>query len=95
MSAIKHVATTLAPKAIGPYSQAIIANGTQYLTSGFVFTAGQVPFIPETMEILDGDIQAQTRQVLTNLRHVLQEAGTDFPNVVKVSFKFKTRRQYS
>ena len=79
MSAIKHVATSLAPKAIGPYSQAVIANG-------FVFTAGQVPFIPETMEILQGDIQAQTRQVLVNLRHVLKEAGTDFNNVIKVIF---------
>jgi 2-iminobutanoate/2-iminopropanoate deaminase len=51
---LKHISTSLAPQAIGPYSQAIVANG-------FVFTAGQVPFIPETMQILEGDIQAQTK----------------------------------
>ncbi|KAJ3362892.1 hypothetical protein HDU91_003201 [Kappamyces sp. JEL0680] len=76
MTTIKHVATAKAPAAIGPYSQAVIANG-------FVFTAGQIPFIPETMEILQGDIQAQTKQCLVNLKAVLEEAGTGFDNIVK------------
>ena len=55
----KIVSANKAPKAIGPYSQAIV-------TEDMVFTAGQVGLIPETMEIVEGGIEAQTRQVLTN-----------------------------
>ncbi|KAJ3255560.1 hypothetical protein HK103_006196 [Boothiomyces macroporosus] len=71
---LQHVATDQAPKAIGPYSQAIIANG-------FVFTAGQVAFIPETMELVKGDVQVQTKQALTNLKAVLAKAGTSFDHI--------------
>jgi 2-iminobutanoate/2-iminopropanoate deaminase len=53
---MKRIATEKAPKAIGPYSQAITVNG-------MVYTAGQIPFIPETMELVQGDIKMQTRQV--------------------------------
>ncbi|KAI8892263.1 Endoribonuclease L-PSP/chorismate mutase-like protein [Globomyces pollinis-pini] len=88
MSSIKHVSTSLAPKAIGPYSQAVIANG-------MVYTAGQIPFIPETMEILDGDIQAQTKLALSNLRAVLKEAGTDFNNIVKTTVFLKDMNDFS
>lgn len=85
---MKHVATALAPKAIGPYSQGVIANG-------FLFTAGQVPFIPETMEILQGDIQAQTRQALKNLEAVLKEAGTSFDKVVKTTVFLKDMNDFA
>jgi 2-iminobutanoate/2-iminopropanoate deaminase len=88
MSSIKHVATEKAPKAIGPYSQAVIANG-------FVYTAGQVPFIPETMKILEGDIQAQTRQVLLNLQEVLKAVGTSFDHVVKTTVFLKDMNDFA
>jgi 2-iminobutanoate/2-iminopropanoate deaminase len=61
MSSIIHIATKNAPKAIGPYSQAVVANG-------MVFTAGSIAFIPETMDIVQGDIQVQTRQSLLNMK---------------------------
>lgn len=70
--------TEHAPAAVGPYSQAIIANG-------FVFTAGQIPLIPSEGKLLEGDIQAQTRQVLLNLQAVLEAAGTNLDNVVKTT----------
>jgi len=70
--------TDAAPAAVGPYSQAIVANG-------FVFTAGQVGLVPQTMQLIEGDVQAQTRQALTNLRTILQTAGTDLQHVVKTT----------
>lgn len=67
-----------APKAIGPYSQAIIANG-------FLFTAGQIALDPGTMEIVPGDVSAQSEQVLKNLTAVLTEAGAGWGDVVKTT----------
>jgi len=72
------IATAQAPAAIGPYSQAISANG-------FVFTAGQVALDPRTMELVAGDVSAQTEQVFTNLAHVLEAAGTSLARVVKTT----------
>lgn len=72
------VATAGAPAAIGPYSQAIVANG-------FVFTAGQIPLDPETMKLVEGGITEQTERVLQNLAAVLDEAGTSFERVVKTT----------
>ncbi len=63
----KIVSTEKAPKAIGPYSQAI-------RTENLVFTAGQVGIDPVTAELAEGGIEAQTRQVITNLKHVLESA---------------------
>jgi 2-iminobutanoate/2-iminopropanoate deaminase len=74
----KIVSTEKAPKAIGPYSQAIRIEG-------LVFTAGQVGFNPATMEIVEGGIEAQTRQVLTNLKHVLEAADSGLNFVVKTT----------
>ena len=74
----KIVSTEKAPKAIGPYSQAI-------RTEGLVFTAGQVGLDPSTMEIVEGGIEAQTRQVLTNLKHVLESASSALNFVVKTT----------
>lgn len=75
----KHVIhTEHAPAAVGPYSQAIIANG-------FVYTAGQVALIPNEGKVIKGDIQVQTRQVLENLQAILEAAGTNLGNVVKTT----------
>lgn len=75
---LKVVATEKAPKAIGPYSQAIIAGG-------LVFCSGQIPLIPETGQILEGDAAAQARQALANLRAVLEAAGSSMALVVKTT----------
>ena len=72
------VATDGAPAAIGPYSQAIVANG-------FVFTAGQLALDPETMTLVEGDITAQTERVMQNLAAVLAAAGSSFDLVVKTT----------
>ncbi|MFN8597577.1 MAG: RidA family protein [Anaerolineae bacterium] len=72
------IATELAPKAIGPYSQGIRANG-------FVFCAGQTPIDPATSKLVEGDIAAQTRRVLQNLGAVLEAAGTSLSKVVKTT----------
>ena len=75
---MKHqvIHTDNAPKAIGPYSQAVKAGN-------MLFVSGQVPFVPETMEIVEGDVKAQTAQSLKNVQAILAEAGLDFSHVVK------------
>lgn len=72
------ISTTAAPAAIGPYSQAIEANGT-------VYVSGQLPIDPATGEFAPGGIQAQARQSLTNMKNILAEAGLTMQNVVKVT----------
>jgi len=71
----KIIQTDNAPKAIGPYSQAIEVNG-------MLFISGQIPVIPETCKIPEG-IEAQTEQVMKNIGAILKEAGYGFENVVK------------
>lgn len=75
---MKTIATPKAPAAIGPYSQAKI-------TGNLLFTAGQIPLVPDTMEMVTGSIEAQTQRVLANLDAVLEEAGTDWNRVVKTT----------
>jgi len=75
---MKPVATDQAPKAIGPYCQAILANG-------FVYTAGQIALDPATGELLRGGIKDQTARVLANLKAVLEAAGSDLSRVVKTT----------
>ncbi len=75
---IKKVATEKAPAAIGPYSQGIIANGTLY-------ASGQIPIIPETGAIAEGDINVQAKQVMLNIGEILKAAGTTYENVVKTT----------
>lgn len=70
--------TNNAPAAIGPYSQAIVSGD-------LIFTSGQIPLDPASGELVQGDIQAQTRQVFSNLREVLQEAGASLDDAVKVN----------
>jgi len=72
------VKTDKAPGSVGPYSQAIKANG-------FVFTAGQLGVDPSTGSFAGDDIKSQTRQALENIKTVLKEAGTSLENVVKVT----------
>lgn len=75
---MKTVSVDDAPKAIGPYSQGVVAGG-------FLFTAGQVPFDPATMKIVEGDIALQTARVFDNLEAVLRGAGCALPDVVKAT----------
>lgn len=72
------ISTPNAPAAIGPYSQAIEANG-------FVFVSGQLPINPATGQFAEGGIGELTRQSLTNIRNILAEAGLTMDNVVKTS----------
>ena len=75
---LKKVETTKAPAAIGPYAQGIVANG-------MLFASGQIPIIPETGAIAQGDITVQARQVMLNVGEILKAAGTDFDHVVKTT----------
>ena len=75
---MKSIHTNQAPAAIGPYSQAIEANG-------MIFASGQIPIDPATGQFVEGGIQEQTRRALTNARNILQAAGTDMENVIKTT----------
>jgi 2-iminobutanoate/2-iminopropanoate deaminase len=72
------VVTASAPAAIGPYSQAIVAGN-------LLFVSGQIPLDPATGQLVEGDIEAQTRQVLRNLEAILTAAGTTFSAVVRTT----------
>jgi 2-iminobutanoate/2-iminopropanoate deaminase len=75
----KIINAAAAPKAIGPYSHAIDTG------LGFIITSGQIPVDPETGELVEGGIEAQTEQVFANLKVVLEEAGSSFDKVVKAT----------
>jgi 2-iminobutanoate/2-iminopropanoate deaminase len=75
---IETIATDHGPKAIGPYSQAVRANG-------FVFLSGQIPLDPKTQQVVEGDIAAQTERVLENLKGVVEAAGSSLQRVVKTT----------
>jgi 2-iminobutanoate/2-iminopropanoate deaminase len=70
------ISTDAAPKAIGPYSQAIVAGN-------LIFTSGQIPLDPKTQQMVTGDVRAQAERVMENLGAVLKAAGVDFAQVVK------------
>lgn len=72
------VTAPAAPPAVGPYSHAVVANG-------MIYTAGQVGLIPGTKQLAEGGVEAQTAQVLENLRAVLQASGSDLDKVVKTT----------
>ncbi len=72
------IQTDRAPKAIGPYSQAIKANG-------FIFASGQIPLDPDTMQIVEGGIRQQTERVMNNIKAVLEAAGSSLEQVVKTT----------
>ena len=77
-----------APKALGPYSQAIVAGGV-------VYCAGQIPIDPATGQVVTGGIGEQTRQVLKNLRAVLQAAGSDLDRAVKTTVFLKSMDSFA
>ncbi len=74
----KIITTPLAPAPIGPYNQAVLVNNTLYLS-------GQIPLIPESMELVENDLIAETQQVMENLKAVLAAADMNFNHVVKSS----------
>jgi 2-iminobutanoate/2-iminopropanoate deaminase len=84
----KIISTEKAPKAIGPYSQAI-------RTEHLIFTAGQIGLDPATMEIVEGGIEAQTHQVLTNLKNVLESADSGLNFVVKTTVFLKNMSDFA
>jgi len=82
-TAKKVVQTDTAPKALGPYSQAIAAGG-------MIYCAGQIPLDPKTGDIVTGGVAEQTHQVLMNLRAVLKAAGSDLDRAVKTTVFLKS-----
>lgn len=72
------ITTDKAPAPLGPYNQAVLVKDTLYLS-------GQIPLIPSTMELVEGNLEAETRQVMQNLKAVLEAANMDFNQVVKTS----------
>lgn len=85
---MKLIHTDKAPKAIGPYSQAVKAGN-------MLFVSGQVPFNPETMEIVEGGVKEQTAQSLRNVEAILKEVGLDFSNVVKSTVFIKDMNEFT
>ena len=74
------ISTSKAPAAVGTYSQAVaVTSGTS------IYLSGQIPLVPETMEVIEGGIEAQIHQVFKNLIAVCQEAGGDLSNIVKLN----------
>ena len=77
-----------APAPIGPYSQAVLANGIMYLS-------GQIPADPATGDLVGGDIRAQTRQVMNNIKAILEDSGLDMGCIVKTSIFLKSMDDFS
>lgn len=88
MSNKEIIATQNAPQAIGPYSQAVKANG-------FVFTAGQVAIDPATGNVIEGDVRRQTERVMQNLKAILQASGSSLDNVVKTTVFLKNMSDFA
>jgi len=83
------VLTENAPTPIGPYSQGIVARGS------LLFTAGQIALDPKTGQLLEGDIKAQTRQVLKNLQAIVEQAHATLQNVVKTTVFLKDMNEFA
>ena len=82
------ILTKQAPAPIGPYSQGIVVQRE------LVFTAGQVAIVPATGNVIDGDIKAQTRQVLENLKAILESGGSNLASVVKTTVYLKDMNDF-
>jgi 2-iminobutanoate/2-iminopropanoate deaminase len=82
------IATDKGPKAIGPYSQAIKANG-------LVFLSGQIPLDPATQQLIEGDVSAQTERVLQNITGILEAAGTSLARVLKTTVFLKSMNDFA
>ena len=84
----KIINTTNAPAALGPYSQAIEANGVLYVS-------GQIPFVPATMTLVSEDVEEQTKQSLENIGAILKEAGYNFKDVVSATVYIKDMNDFT
>lgn len=84
----KIISTEKAPQAIGPYSQAIVANG-------FLFTSGMVPIDPATNQLVEGDITVQAKQAISNLKNLIETSGSSCDKVVKTTVFIKDMNQFS
>jgi len=84
----KIISTSKAPAAVGPYSQAVQVNETLYIS-------GQIGFIPETMNIVDGGAASETDQALKNMGEILKAAGSSYKNVVKTTVLLKDINDYA
>jgi 2-iminobutanoate/2-iminopropanoate deaminase len=82
------IATDGAPKAIGPYSQAVVYNGIAYLS-------GQIPLDPATMQIVEGDIAVQAERVFENLKAVLEACGSSLDQVLKTTVFIKDMNEFA
>jgi len=82
------ISTDKAPKAIGPYSQAVKAGG-------FIFTAGQIAFDPATSQIVEGGVAQQTARVMENLKAILEAAGSSLDRAVKATVYLKDMNDFS
>jgi 2-iminobutanoate/2-iminopropanoate deaminase len=82
------ISTNDGPKAIGPYSQAIKANG-------FVFVSGQIAFDPATQQLLEGDVAVQTERVLQNLAAILKAAGSSLDQAIKTTVFLKSMNDFA
>jgi 2-iminobutanoate/2-iminopropanoate deaminase len=83
------VKTERAPGAIGPYNQGVVIEATRLL-----FTAGQIPLSPQTGSLVGGDIEKQTRQVLENVKAVVEAGGSDLKNVIKTTVFLKDMNDF-
>lgn len=81
------VNTDRAPKAIGPYSQAVKANG-------FIFVSGQIPIDPDTNDLVKGDIAEQTIQVIKNIKNILEAGGSGLEDVVKTTVYLRDLKKF-
>jgi 2-iminobutanoate/2-iminopropanoate deaminase len=84
----KIIKTPKAPAPIGPYNQAVLIKDTLYIS-------GQIPIDPATGELVEGDIQKETRQSMENLKAILEEAGMNFEHVIKSSIFIKDMNQFA
>lgn len=82
------ISTEKGPKAIGPYSQAIKANG-------FIHTAGQIPFEPSTGQLIQGDVAQQTARVMENLKAIVEAAGSSLEKAVKATVYLKDMNDFA
>ena len=82
------ISTDKGPKAIGPYSQAIRANG-------FIHTAGQIPFDPSTGQLVGGDVAQQTARVLENLKAIVEASGSSLEKAVKATVYLKSMNDFA
>lgn len=85
---VEAVMTDKAPRAIGPYSQAM-------LFGSLIFTSGQIPIVPDTGEVVGGGIEEQTEQAIENLKNVLEAAGSSINKVLKTTLFIKDMNNFS